>query len=109
MEIDLQGIEKLETMQRKIFVPYENIDSVDDSADAIKVGWKVAGAGFGQNYDYGRFRTNEGYGFFAMKNKHDSFVIHLKDFKFNVIILDLQNRQEVIDEIRHRISKDPFV
>ncbi len=104
MEIDLHGVEKLEAMKRKLFVPYANIESVDDTVEDLRVGWKVAGTGLGQNYDFGRFETNEGYGFFVMRSRADAFVIHLHDFAYKVIVLDLDNRQEVIDEIRSRIE-----
>lgn len=103
MEIDLHGLEKLAAMKEKLFVPYENITAVDDSVGDLRITWKVAGSGFGQNYDYGRFETNEGYGFYVMRKRDDAFVIHLANFKYRFIVLDLDNRQEVIDELRSHI------
>lgn len=102
-EIDLHGVEKVEAIKSKLFVPYANVDSVEEEVGDLRVGWKVAGAGLGQNYDVGRFETNEGYGFFVMRKRSESFVIHLKDFKYSVIVLDLDNKEEVIEQIRSHI------
>lgn len=108
LEIDLHGIEKFEAFKSKILVPYKNIVSVDDTVGDLRVGFKLGGTGLGQNYDYGRFETSEGYGFYAMRKRSEAFVIHLNDFAYKVIVLDLDNRQEVIDEIRSRISPNTF-
>lgn len=108
LEIDLHGIEKLEAVKSRVFVPYANIDSVDDSVGDLRVGFKVAGAGLGQNWDFGRFETSDGYGFFAMRNRSEAFVIHLSNFAYKIIVLDLDNREEVIGEIKSRISQNTF-
>ncbi len=79
-EIDLHGIEKVEALKSRLFVPYSCVESVEEDVGDLKVGWKIAGAGLGQNYDVGRFETSEGYGFFVMRNRSESFAIHLKGF-----------------------------
>lgn len=100
-EIDLEGIEKMEAFKSKLFVPYDHLTGVDDDANDIRIGLKLVGTSLGQNhYDYGRFETSEGYGFYAMKNKSNAFAIHLMNDKYSVIVLDVENKEDVIEQLR---------
>ncbi|MCL5433539.1 MAG: hypothetical protein M1538_00990 [Candidatus Marsarchaeota archaeon] len=106
IEIDLEGIEKILAIKKRLIIPYNHIISVDDDAEKVKAYLRVGGTALGhRHYDYGRFITNEGLGFYIMKNKDRAFAIHLKDEKYNVIVLELDDNASIISQINKKIKK----
>lgn len=103
-EVDMEGMEKFEALKRKLVIPYSHLDRVDDNAAEIVTGFRLMGTGVTRtDYDFGRFNTNEGMGFYVMKHKDKAFAIHLKDDDYSVLVLQLENNAEAIDELRKRM------
>lgn len=103
--VELQGGEIFAAFKEKLFIPYEHIAKIDDNADELRIVMKVAGASLGQNtYDFGRFETNEGYGFYAMRRKEDAFAIHLTDERYKVLVLDVDDKEGTINELRSHMT-----
>ncbi|MCL4411024.1 hypothetical protein M1452_00585 [Candidatus Marsarchaeota archaeon] len=106
IEIDLEGIEKILAIKNRLFIPYEHIINVDSNAEKVKAYLRVGGTALGhRHYDYGRFLTNEGKGFYVMKDKSKAFAIHLKDEPYNVIVLELDDNTSIISLINKEITK----
>ena len=106
MEIDLEGIEKVLAIKNRLFIPYEHITSVDDNAEKVKAYLRVGGTALGRrHYDYGRFLTNEGKGFYIVKDKDKAFAIHLKDEPYNVIVIELDDNASAISLINEKVQK----
>ena len=109
-EIDLEEIEILETVKRKLKIPYSCINRVDDTAGDVYGGFKLIGTRVTQNmYDFGRFTTKEGEGFFAYRKRENAFAIHLVNNKYKIIIIETENREQAIDELRARMVKGSWV
>ncbi|MCL5122829.1 MAG: hypothetical protein M1279_02575 [Candidatus Marsarchaeota archaeon] len=106
IEIDLEGIEKILAIKNRLFIPYGHIINVDDNAEKVKAYLRVGGTALGhRHYDYGRFITNEGKGFYVMKDKDKAFAIHLRDEPYNVIVLELDDNASMISQINKEITK----
>lgn len=106
IEIDLEGIEKILAIKNRLFIPYGHIINVDDNAEKVKAYLRVGGTALGhRHYDYGRFITNEGKGFYVMKDKDKAFAIHLRDEPYNVIVLELDDNASMISKINKEITK----
>ena len=105
VEIDLQGAEEFLAIKKRLIIPYANIEKVDDNADQVQRYLKVAGAAFGvNNHIYGRFTTNDGLGFYVVKEKKNSFAIHLRNEIYKVIVIELADNSEAIQTLRSHIS-----
>ncbi len=105
IEIDLQGIEKFLAIKSKLSIPYNHIVNVEENAESVKAYLRIGGTALGhRHYDYGRFLTNDGKGFYVMKHKDRAFAIHLKDDTYNVIVLELNDNAAVIKEINKRLK-----
>ena len=103
-EIDLEGIEKFEAVKSKLLIPYSCISRVEDTAGEVYGGFRLMGTRVTQNkYDFGRFTTKEGEGFFAYRKRENAFAIHLVNNKYGIIIVETENREQAIDELRARI------
>lgn len=103
-EIDMEGIEEFEAIKRKLLIPYSCIQRVDDTAEDVYGNFKIIGTRVTQNmYDFGRFTTKEGEGFFAYRKRENAFAIHLVNNKYGVIVIELENREQAIDELRARM------
>lgn len=104
-EIDLSELEKLAAFKGKLFIPYENLIRIDDFVGDIHLQARLGGTSLGQDeYDYGRFQTTEGYGFYVMKHKENAFVIYLRDNTYNFLVLEVDDKEEVIRELRSCIK-----
>ncbi|MGC8537906.1 MAG: hypothetical protein ACP5MZ_02895 [Candidatus Micrarchaeia archaeon] len=107
IEIDLQGIEKFIAIKSKLFIPYEHIESVNDNADEVKRYLRVGGTAIGYSHSlFGRFTTNEGLGFFVVRDKKKAFAINLVNEPYKVIVLELDNNEDAISKLRERIKSD---
>ncbi|MGC8694341.1 MAG: hypothetical protein ACP5RI_01850 [Candidatus Micrarchaeia archaeon] len=105
IEINLKGIEKILAIKNRLFIPYEHIIKVDENAENIKAYLRVGGTALGpRHYDYGRFMTNEGLGFYIIKNKDNAFAIYLKDEKYKVIVLELDDNITAINKIKEKLQ-----
>lgn len=105
IEIDLEGIEKFLTIKSKLSIPYNHIVNVEENAENVKAYLRVGGTALGhRHYDYGRFITNEGKGFYVMKDKNKAFAIHLKNDAYSVIVLELEDNFTAIKEINKRLE-----
>ncbi len=105
-EIDLEGIEKFEAVKRELRIPYSCISRVDDTAGDVYGGLRLMGTRLTQNmYDFGRFTTKEGEGFFAFRKRENAFAIHLINNKYGIIIIETENREQAIEELRAKMVK----
>jgi hypothetical protein len=106
IEIDMEGIEKLLAIKGRLSIPYSHITGVDENAERVRAYLRVGGTALGpRHYDYGRFLTNQGPGFYALKNLDKAFAIHTRDEKYSVIVLELEDNDSVIEEIEERTGK----
>ena len=108
-EVDLTGLEKFSALKGKLFIPYSNLSSVDESVGDIHIRTRLGGTSLGEEgYNYGRFQTTEGYGFYAMKSKEKAFVIHLVNNEYNFIALEVEDKEEAIKELRSHITNHAY-
>lgn len=105
-ELDMEGLEEFEAFKKKLRIPYTSIKNVEDTAGDVFGKFKIMGTRLTQNsHDYGSFTTDEGEGFFAYKTRENAFAIHLTNNQYGIIIIELENREQVIDELRSRMGK----
>ncbi len=106
IEIDLEGLEKIAAMKGKLFIPYDHITNVEENADSVKRYLKAGGTALGYSHDlFGRFTTNDGLGFFVVRDMKKAFAIHLTDEAYKVIVLQLHDNANAVAELRKRIKK----
>ena len=103
-ELDMEGVEELEAVKKKLRIPYSSIRRVDDTAGDVFGRFKIIGTRLTQNsHDFGRFTTDEGEGFFAYRMRENAFAIHLANNRYGIIIVELENREQAINELRSRM------
>ena len=98
-------VEEFEAFKKKLRIPYTSIKNVEDTAGDVFGKFKIMGTRLTQNsHDYGSFTTDEGEGFFAYKTRENAFAIHLTNHQYGIIIIELENREQVINELRSRMA-----
>lgn len=102
--MDLEGIEKVEALKGRLFIPYSHVRSIDDSADGLIATLRLGGTSLGPGgLHYGRFETSEGYGFLAFREKDRAFVVHLSDDRYSVLALEPEDRDGALAGLRSRL------
>ncbi len=95
-------LEEIAVIKRELEIPISSILDIKPFKEAdVFLTWRVEGASIA-DIDYGRFETSKGWGFVATKNLEKSTVLFLKDFHYDLVILELD--EKTIEELKRRIS-----
>ena len=98
----LSLLEGLEAFKRKLEIPVPSIVDVKPFKDTgVKLEQRVEGSWL-SNKVYGTFITSKGKAFIATQDIGKATVLFLKDFKYDLAILDLDGK--IIEELEKRIS-----
>ena len=99
--IKFDPLEEIAAIKRELEIPISSIVDIKPFKEAgIEIDLRVGGTSlFG--IDYGVFVTSKGGAFIATKHLDKSTVLFLKDFDYNLVILDLD--EKTVEELKKRI------
>jgi len=95
-------LEEIAGIKRELEIPISSIVDIKPFIETdVFLTWKVGGTSI-VDIDYGRFETSKGLSFVATKNLEKSTVLFLKDFHYDLVILELDDK--TIQELKRRIT-----
>jgi len=102
--VKFDPLEEIAGIKRKLEIPISSIKDIKPFKDAdVKLILRLGGTSL-YKIDYGRFETSKGWAFVATDHLDKSTVLFLKDFNYDLVILDLD--EKTVDELKRRISRN---
>jgi len=97
-EVKFEPLEEIAAIKRKLEIPISSIVDIKPFKDAdVGIELRVGGTSlFG--IDYGRFKTSKGKAFIATQDIGKATVLFLKDFDYDLVILDLD--EKTVEELK---------
>lgn len=114
LQILMGTVESYQTRTRRFEVPLSSVTGVDTNrAPTTFAGSHSSGAGFGFGVEFkatsfapfgGRYNTKEGRLLVAFRDPEKCVVISLKDEQYDKVIVQVDDKDEVADQIRGAIQ-----
>jgi len=99
--IKFSAWEEIAGIKRELEIPISSIKDIKPFKDAdVKLILRLGGTSL-YKIDYGRFETSKGWAFVATDHLDKSTVLFLKDFNYDLVILDLD--EKTVKELKKRI------
>jgi len=99
--VKFDPLEEIAGIKRELIIPISSIKDIKPFKEAdVKLTLRLGGTSL-YKIDYGRFETSKGWAFVATEHLDKSTVLFLKDFNYDLVILDLDDK--IVEEIKRRI------
>ena len=99
--IKFDPLEEITGIKRELEIPILLIKDIKPFKEAdVKLILRLGGTSL-YKIDYGRFETSKGWAFVATEHLDRSTVLFLKNFNYDLVILDLDDK--TIEELKRRI------
>ena len=99
--VKFDPLEEIAGIKRELEIPISLIKDIKPFKDAdVKLILRLGGTSL-YKIDYGRFETSKGWAFVATDHLDKSTVLFLKDFDYDLVILDLN--ENMVEELKKRI------